>query len=217
MPTKKKKNGLTRPELQQQDSMRRDIEAARRANAQMILESESGHDEEAEEGLDIADDLMATLEARDKAAAKVQAAGGGSKQHSLPIPSLHKSMHHSKSPLSGQSEASLSTSPRRSPADMIKDVGERIFGHSSPKSPPTLPSSPDTDGALASDMQRKGSIRERIFGASPSKPDDEDDTVGLKKRLPRQKARKVSRCCKQERVIALSNAEREPKRAFCFL
>lgn len=194
MPGKKKKHG-SRPEIHAQKSILGDIEAARKQNLAAISSSESVDKEQAEDGLDVADQLMATLEARDRAAVNVDLAER--KESLLQVPDAHhpRKTTSDQSTTSGQGHSGDSgTSPRRSTAELLLHAGEKIFkgGHS--KSPPPLASSPDqsqTSNGLASDMQRKASIRERLFGSSPSKEDDSATSGGARK-VSRQQARKVS-------------------------
>jgi hypothetical protein len=194
MPGKKKKSS-SRPEYHAQKSILGDIEAARKQNLAAISSNESVDKENAEDGLDVADQLMATLEARDRAAVNVDIAER--KESLLQVPDAHhpRKTKSDQSATSGQRHSGESgSSPRRSTAELLLHAGEKIFkgGHS--KSPPLPSSSQDgsqIDNHLASDMQRKASIRERLFGSSPSKEDDSEPNGGARK-VSRQQARKVS-------------------------
>lgn len=195
MPGKKKKAGQLRPQIRPQDSMIRDIEAAKKQNLQAISSNES-IEGDPEDGLDVADQLMATLAARDRAAINVERTKKA--DGTLQVPEINHTPHKSRSDQSASSalsgDSSNSTSPRRGPGELLIHAGEKIFGghHNHSKSPPPISSSDSTrtDGSLASDMQRKGSIRERIFGSSPSR-EDTTSTDGEKRKVSRQQARKV--------------------------
>jgi hypothetical protein len=196
MPGKKKKQG-SRPVIQPQDSMRQDIEAARAANLETISSNESGDVSGAGDGLDIADQLLATLNARDQAAAdtsKAQKAEDATLLRSDPSPTKMSVSNKSGENEHSRGDGSSSASPRKGSSNIFKEAGEKIFGHHSSKSPPPTFSddSEDIDGNLSTDMARRGSIRERIFGSSPSKEDTEDADGG-KRKVSRQKARKVRR------------------------
>lgn len=189
MPGKKKK-GKERPEIHPKDSMIRDIEAAKKQNLQAISSNESI--DGAEDGLDVAGELMATLAARDRAAISVEKAGKGN--DSLQVPDIHHhAPHKSKSDQSATSGHSGESSSIRGPGEMLIHAGEKIFGGHHSKSPPPInsPDSARSNERLASDMQRKGSIRERIFGASPSSRDDTTGSDGRRQKVSRQQARKV--------------------------
>lgn len=208
MPGKKKKSGNksgARPIPTHQDSLRRDIEAGRHqsidGNSNVL-----GEDED-DDGFDIADQLLASLDARDKAAEKVQKASldeerANGRHHSF-------GFHHTSSEHSGLS-AGHSTSPLRQAGEKILHAGEKIFGHHGHEHNSTSPSThhpervttviptDNVDKELSSEMQRKGSIK-KLFGQSPSKShttaDMEAEHSGSgegKKKMSRQKARLVS-------------------------
>lgn len=212
MPGKKKKSGNksgARPIPTHQDSLRMDIEAGRHQNLDNVS-NDIGEYEDGD-GLDIADQLLASLEARDKAAERVQKASideerANGKHHFL------GSHHHSTSEQSGLS-AGRSTSPLRQAGEKLLHAGEKIFGHHGHEHSSTSPSShqperiatviptDDVDKELASDMQRKGSIR-KLFGQSPPKSHtsadleaEQNGSGGGKKKMSRQKARLVSKKC----------------------
>jgi hypothetical protein len=196
MPGKKKKNANERPKAQHQQSIFGDIEAARKLNLEQISSNDSPDRDQAEDGLDVADQLMATLDARDRAAVNVDIADR--KESLLNVPESHHP-HKSRSNQSATSGTSShnGNSPMRSTAEMLLHAGEKIFKPNHSKSPPPLQAPSDydqVDDGLASDMQRKGSIRERIFGSSPHK-EDESGSHGGARKVSRQQARKVSTCC----------------------
>lgn len=211
MPGKKKKSGNksgARPIPTHQDSLRMDIEAARHQNMDHIS-NDMGEDEDGD-GLDIADQLLASLDARDKAAEKVQKASideerANGRHHLF-------GSHHSTSEHSGLS-AGHPTSPLRHAGEKLLHAGEKIFGHHGhdqestspgdhqPERVTTVIPTDNVDKELASDMQQKGSIR-KLFGSSPNKSHTSADmeaeqsgSGGGKKKMSRQKARLVSNQC----------------------
>jgi hypothetical protein len=208
MPSKKKKQG-SRPVMIPQDSMRRDIHAARDANLHVVSSNESGNDGDPD--LDIADQLLATLDARDQAAAKMADAKKAEEGAMSPTPP-HK-VSSATSEGSGHGIGSPNSHHRKGPGGILMHAGEALFGHHhhSPRSPPTVSSPDDAEisESLSSDMATKGSIRQRIFGASPSKGHPGEETEE-KQRKNRQKARKVSNvCCVHTRVETATNTQGE--------
>lgn len=193
---KKKKGGASqRPQPVQQNSMRRDIAAAQQQNLSLFSDDPSSHDDAAE-GLDIADELLATLDARDRSAAQLGnapnavspadpsllAVPGGSNHTRRTSDTSGKSGHSHTSGISNSSGAGShpSSSPVKGAAEKILHAGERLLGHgiggdhrqsagSSSTSPPPVSQSNDVDGELATDMQQKGSIRRLFASGSPSK------------------------------------------------
>ncbi|UZJ54520.1 hypothetical protein CBS101457_003840 [Exobasidium rhododendri] len=195
MPGKKKKQS-SRPIMIPQDSMRRDIEAARASHVNHVTPNESGTGDESED-LDLADQLLATLNARDEAAAKT-ASAKQAEERAL-SPKSPKKVTSGTSEENGHGSSSPN-SHRRGPGEILLHAGEKFFGghhshhhhhHHSSKSPPLI-SSPDnseTNEGLQGHMGRNGSIRSRIFGSSPNKLEVEEEKDETQK-LSRQKARK---------------------------
>lgn len=195
------KKGGQRPMPTHQDSLRRDIDAAR-----IHITDSNAYD--GEDGDDIADQLLAALDARDKAAAGItEATEAESTSNSLQVPDGGESSRVS-SLQSGSSEksAASSSSPLKSAGEKLLHVGERMFHHnrspsgsSSIKSPPLSQSPPTTShgekgSEQGSDVHRRGSIM-RIFGHHATSSGN-DDTGGAedggKRKVSRQKARLVS-------------------------
>lgn len=184
MAGKKKKKGA-RPGIAQQDSLRKDIEESKSQTLSAL--SEGGTGEEDAEGLDIADQLLATLDARDKAT-----------QEQL-TPTAHSNSSQRRtsnlSGTSGQSQTSLSqtsgvstSSPVKGAAEKIVHAGEKLFGNHSSETASAL--QPSVDGESSEDLQNKGHFKS-LFTSSGSKTGSAGFPDGLKK-TSRQKARKVS-------------------------
>lgn len=202
MPGKKKSGkarGGIRPSPTHQDSLRRDIEASQNCNIDALTGNDLDATDEAGEGLDVADELLATLDARDRAADKVQKAS---------MDEQRLSKGRSGSSQSAPDLQKGGSSPLRNAGEKLLQAGEKIFGHhqhslSPPSSSQSLPlgsgkaatliPSDDVDKELATDMHRKGSIRQ-FFGQSPPKAHAAgavDQEMG-KRKVSRQKARMVS-------------------------
>lgn len=191
MPGKKKKGKTgSRPEFQHQDSTRRDIEAAQANNLNVISSHESGDVGGAEDGLDLADELLAILDARDQASAEVQK----TTRAETDVLRGHNPPEKTKSAMSGESEASQNSAStsRRGPGEMLMHAGEKIFGHHHARSPPPAGADdPEADDSPSTEMQRKGSIRDRLFGTNSSNQEDGLAGETGKKKVSRQRARKV--------------------------
>ncbi|PWN88561.1 hypothetical protein FA10DRAFT_166454 [Acaromyces ingoldii] len=247
MPSKsKKKGGASRPAgPAHTDSLRKDIEAARTTERkkQSSQDPFSDGDGNPDDGLDIADQLLASLDARDAAAAGLAQPPPAKEEkssHHLAVPQADKPRRSSgMSGESGQSGSSSSSASHRGPGEMLRDI---FGGHHHSKSPPPIEDGA-TDGAgsgsggatgaaaESTSMKRGGSISKsmgKLFGHSPGKdaetsptlsPSDSNSTAdGAKKKVPRQKARKVSLnsvClapCLRRMILAPDGARADPPR-----
>ena len=168
MPKKGKKG--SRPAAQHSNSLRNDIEANRDAASYGVIDPFVDDD-----GFDIADELLAALDARDAQDAAASA--------SKPVAINNKEADSIASDSSAKTETSHSG---------LRGAGERFINGlrhhhhdnntSSQDSAPLAGTSPNTG--------RRSSIR-KLFGSSPKSPESSPLDAAPKKKVSRQQQRKV--------------------------